>query len=50
MKTAGEFRAEAQHLRDMAPDVTDPILRAAMYRLIEELERRARELENGHDE
>jgi hypothetical protein len=47
MKTAGEFRAEAQRLHDRARSVRDPDLLAMIRELIEELEARARELENG---
>jgi hypothetical protein len=47
MKTAGELRAEAEHLRDLARSVGDSYLFEAIRELIEELEARARELENG---
>lgn len=47
MKTAGEFRAEAQRLRDVARSVRNPDLLEAIRELIEELEARAREVENG---
>lgn len=47
MKTAGELCAEAQHLREVARSVSDPDLLAQIQELIEELEARARELENG---
>lgn len=50
MKTAGELRGEAQHLRELAIAVDDVEVRAAVATLVAELERRARELENGHDE
>ncbi len=49
MKTVGELRAEAQHLRDLATRVTDVQILEAINKLVEELERRARELENGGD-
>jgi hypothetical protein len=47
MKTAGELRAEAQHLRDIARSVTDSDLVEQIRELIEELETRAREVEDG---
>ena len=47
MKTAGEFRAEAERLREVAKDVTDSTVLRAINEQIEELEARARELENG---
>jgi hypothetical protein len=47
MKTAGDFRAEAEHLRELAKGVTDAALLQAMHEQIDELEARARELENG---
>jgi hypothetical protein len=47
MKTAGEFRAEAEHLRDVARSVDAPDLLEAIQELIEELEAHARESENG---
>ena len=47
MKTAGDYRVEAERLREMAKGVTAPALLKAMHDLIEELEARARELENG---
>ena len=47
MKTAGDYRAEAERLRGLAATVTDPQALKAMQDLIEELEARARELENG---
>lgn len=47
MKTAGEFRAEAQRLRDLERDARDPEIRAELRALIEELEACARDMENG---
>jgi hypothetical protein len=47
MKTAGELRAEADHLRDVARRVSDPRLLEAIRELIEELEASARDVENG---
>ena len=47
MKTAGELRAEAQRLRDLARGVTDLDVLDAIRELVEELEARAREVENG---
>jgi hypothetical protein len=47
MKTAGELRAEADHLRDMTRRVSDPVLLEAIRELIEELEACAREADNG---
>lgn len=49
MKTAGEFRAEAQRLRDLERGTTDPQVLAKLRELIAELEARAREMENGAD-
>ena len=47
MKTVGELRAEIQHLQRLAAGVTDPQVREAIATLIEELERRIAELEDG---
>ena len=47
MKTAGEFRADAERWRDLARRVSDPDLLVMIKEMIEELEARARELENG---
>jgi hypothetical protein len=47
MKTAGEFRADAERWRHVARRVTDPDLLQMIHELIEELEARARELEDG---
>lgn len=47
MKTAGEFRAEAQRLRNVERGVTDPQVLAELREMIVELEARAREMENG---
>jgi hypothetical protein len=46
METAGELRAEAQHLRDLERGVIDPQVRARLRELIAELEARAREAED----
>jgi hypothetical protein len=47
MTTAGELRAEAERLRDIGRGVSDSVLLEALRELIEELEARAREVENG---
>lgn len=47
MKTAAELLDEAQHFRKIARLVRDPQALQALKDLIAELERRARELENG---
>jgi hypothetical protein len=47
MKTAGDYRAEAERLREQAKNVTHPAVLQVMRELIAELEARARELENG---
>jgi hypothetical protein len=47
MKTAGELRADAQRWRDTARRITDPDLLQMIEELIEELEARARELDDG---
>lgn len=47
MKTAGDFRAEAERLRELAKTVTDSVALREMRQLIDELEARAREVENG---
>lgn len=47
MKTAGDFRAEADRLRELARSVIDPDALTALQDMIEELEARARELDNG---
>jgi hypothetical protein len=47
VKTAGEFLAEAQRLRDIERGTTDPQVLTELRVLIAELEARARELENG---
>jgi hypothetical protein len=47
MRTAGELRAESEHLRDLARSVSDADVLEKIRELIEELEARARELENG---
>lgn len=47
MNTAGDYRAEAERLRELTKDMTDPEALAAMRDMIEELEARARDLENG---
>ena len=47
MRTAGDYRAEAQRLRELAKDMTDPEALVALRDMIDELELRARELENG---
>jgi hypothetical protein len=47
VKTAGELRADAERWRETARRVTDPDLLQLIRELIEELEARARKLENG---
>jgi hypothetical protein len=47
MQTAGELRAEAEHWRAVARRVGDPELLEAIQEFIEELEARAREIDNG---
>jgi hypothetical protein len=47
MPTAGELRAEAQYLRDLAARIPDPQLQEQIQLLISELESRAREMEDG---
>lgn len=47
MKTAGDFRAEAAHLRELAKGVTDDAALRAIHEMIAEREARARALENG---
>ena len=47
MKTADEFRAEAQRLRAFTLSVEDPEVLAEIGLMIEELERRARAQGNG---
>ena len=47
MKTAAALRAEAQHLRELARNITDPQTLIEIQALVQELERRARERDNG---
>ena len=47
MATAAEQRAEAARMRELALNVTAPQVLAEINRLIAELERRARLLDNG---
>ena len=47
MKTAGDYRAEAERLRELAESVTEQSLLDAIGALVDELERYARGLENG---
>jgi hypothetical protein len=47
MPTAGELRAEAQYLRELAARMPDPQLREQIQLLIDELESRARQMEDG---
>lgn len=49
MRTAGDYRAEAERLRELANTVTDQTLLSAIAALIDELELYARGLENGAD-
>jgi len=48
MRTAGEFRAEAQHLRSLAARVTDDVLLDMIQQLIDALEARAREIDEDN--
>jgi hypothetical protein len=48
MTTAAELTAEAQRLREFAHFVTDAEVLVAIRELIDELERRARELRSGN--
>ena len=45
MRTAGELRAEADHLRTLARNVTDEPVLAKIRELIDELQARARDEE-----
>jgi len=47
MATAAELRAEAAHLRAILGRVGDPDVSAAIRAMIEELESRAKETDNG---
>ena len=47
MPTAAELRAEAACLRDFVDNVTDPAESAAIVSMIEELEGRAKVMDNG---
>jgi hypothetical protein len=47
VRTAGELLGEAQHLRDLKSDTTDPQVRAELRALIVALEAHARAKENG---
>jgi hypothetical protein len=47
MKTVADLRAEAQNLRDIARNITDPRMLIEIHEMIKELERRARTLGNG---
>jgi hypothetical protein len=46
-KTKADLRAEAQHLRRLARLVSDAQALAEITKMIEELEQRARDAENG---
>ena len=48
--TAQAFRAEIDHLRQLARGVSDDRVQAAIAEMIEELERRLSELESRHPE
>jgi hypothetical protein len=48
-ETANALRAEIDHLRRLVDLVTDAQVRAEIRRMIEELERRLREIEPRHD-
>jgi hypothetical protein len=47
MATANELRAEAARMREFALSVTDPEVLDEINIMIEEWERRAREMSNG---
>ena len=47
MAKAVELRSEIAHLRRLALNQTDPAVMAEIKAMIEELEGRARELDNG---
>ena len=47
MQTAAEFRAEAARMREFVRHVTDPNVLAELPAMIEEWERRAKEMGNG---
>ena len=47
MKTIGDLRADAQHLRDVKKGITHPGVLAKLRELIAEVEARARKAENG---
>jgi hypothetical protein len=47
MKSADDLRAEAARMREFALTVTDPELLAGINEMIEEWERRAREMGDG---
>jgi len=47
MRDAAALRDEAQRLRTLARDFTDSKVLTAIDELVEELERRAREADNG---
>ena len=48
-ETPEKLRAEVEHLRRLAGGVLDERVRAAIEQMIEELERRAREIEQQSD-
>jgi hypothetical protein len=47
MKTAAEFRTEAEHMRTLARGISDSTTLTAIEELTDELERLADEAENG---
>jgi hypothetical protein len=47
MRRAIELRTEAKHLRTLAKGITDTIMLAEILKMVEELERLARQLDNG---
>jgi hypothetical protein len=47
MKTMGDLRADAEHLRDVKRGITHPGVLAKLREIIAELEVRAREGANG---
>jgi hypothetical protein len=47
VRKAAELRAEVLHLRTLAKDISDDRVPAKIQEMVEELERLARQLDNG---
>jgi hypothetical protein len=47
MTSTAELRAEAEHMRALLRGVSDPAASAAIEEMIDELESRAKEMDNG---